>query len=532
MQFLEEIKNSYLALGNNLFLLHGNTSDQFGVGKDYLRLRDLLAQELFSKRDVVLFFNPGSGIKFYNDKSRELFLQLVKGYDTLQGTNYFNQLPSSYGEIMRLLDRFLRVQGPKHSIALIVDYANLLFPAEELSNLEQSDVSAVITVLEWAKSHEILNHDITVCLCVENLAEVNKLITTSKQVVLVEVPPTDVAARESIINTLQKELNINLPQSSKSLSQITQGFTTEGLVKLLKAYKDKSLPIEAISLAKAKLIESATGGLVELVETTKKLDLVIGSEPIKKRLREDAELIKQGELSSIPMGYLVCGPVGTGKSYLAECFAGEVGIPAIKLRNFREKWVGATEANWERILNTIKSLAPVLVIVDEADAALGNREQDGDSGTGQRVFAKLAETMGDTKFRGQIIWMLLTSRPELLPIDLKRQGRAEVHLPMLYPKDVDEKIAMFKGIARKVDYTLTEYIDDLEKADLSEINSGADIESVLVKAKRAELIKKASLTPTEFVQIVQAFKSSLDKDLVAKQIAAALAEVTDQELLS
>jgi hypothetical protein len=33
--------------------------------------------------------------------------------------------------------------------------------------------------------------------------------------------------------------------------------------------------------------------------------------------------------------------------------------------------------------------------------------------------------------RGQIIWMPLTSRPDLLPIDLKRQGRAEVHIPLL-----------------------------------------------------------------------------------------------------
>ena len=31
--------------------------------------------------------------------------------------------------------------------------------------------------------------------------------------------------------------------------------------------------------------------------------------------------------------------------------------------------------------------------------------------------------------------MLLTARPDLLPIDLKRQGRAEVHIPLFYPTD-------------------------------------------------------------------------------------------------
>ena len=32
----------------------------------------------------------------------------------------------------------------------------------------------------------------------------------------------------------------------------------------------------------------------------------------------------------------------------------------------------------------------------------------------------IASQMGDTRYRGQIIWMLLTCRPDLLPIDLKR----------------------------------------------------------------------------------------------------------------
>jgi hypothetical protein len=57
--------------------------------------------------------------------------------------------------------------------------------------------------------------------------------------------------------------------------------------------------------------------------------------------------------------------------------------------------------------------------------------------------------MGDTRYRGKIVWMLLTSRPDLLPIDLKRQGRAEVHIPLFYPHDQAEMDAMFAAMARK-----------------------------------------------------------------------------------
>ena len=149
------------------------------------------------------------------------------------------------------------------------------------------------------------------------------------------------------------------------------------------------------------------------------------------------------------MGYLICGPVGTGKTYLAECFAGSVGVPCVKLTNFRSKYVGETEGNLEQLLTVLRAMGPVVVVIDEADAALGNREASGDSGTSSRVFSMIASQMGDTRYRGKLIWMLLTSRPDLLPIDLKRQGRAEVHLPLFNPRDEAEVRFMFRAMARK-----------------------------------------------------------------------------------
>ena len=67
----------------------------------------------------------------------------------------------------------------------------------------------------------------------------------------------------------------------------------------------------------------------------------------------------------------------------------------------------------------------------------------------------IASQMGDTRYRGKIVWMLLTSRPDLLPIDMKRQGRAEVHLPMFYPDDEAEIREMFVTMARKNKVHLT-----------------------------------------------------------------------------
>ena len=126
-----------------------------------------------------------------------------------------------------------------------------------------------------------------------------------------------------------------------------------------------------------------------------------------------------------------------------------------------------------------------MVVIDEADAALGNREGGGDSGTSSRVFSMIASQMGDTRYRGKLIWMLLTSRPDLLPIDLKRQGRAEVHLPLFSPSGDGEVEFMIKVMARKNKVSLE--AGAVPPGLASRGLSGADIESIVLSAKRIAL---------------------------------------------
>ncbi len=151
------------------------------------------------------------------------------------------------------------------------------------------------------------------------------------------------------------------------------------------------------------------------------------------------------------MGYLLAGRIGTGKTYLVECLAGEIGIPCVELRNFREKWVGATEGNLEKVFSILHALGQVIVFVDEADQMTGKRGGgDGDSGLSGRVYAMLAREMSDTANRGKIIWIFATSRPDLLEVDLKRQGRLDVHIPLFPPGDAEGRAALFAAMARKL----------------------------------------------------------------------------------
>jgi SpoVK/Ycf46/Vps4 family AAA+-type ATPase len=259
---------------------------------------------------------------------------------------------------------------------------------------------------------------------------------------------------------------------------------------------------------------------------------------VKQRLREDAELLRRGELDSLPMGYLVCGPVGTGKSFLAQCLAGEIGVPCLVLKNFRSKYVGETESNLERVLGVLRAMGPVVVVVDEADAALGDRDQGGDSGTSSRVFSMIAAQMGNTNFRGRILWMLLTCRPDLLPIDLKRQGRAEVHIPLFYPATQEELRAMFVSMARKVGARLG--AEALPEVALVGQISGADVEGIVTRALRRHRIQDPppgaaqsppELTPALIGEVLNGFLPSVEGIEKEMQEIAAILECSDREFL-
>jgi SpoVK/Ycf46/Vps4 family AAA+-type ATPase len=230
------------------------------------------------------------------------------------------------------------------------------------------------------------------------------------------------------------------------------------------------------------------------------------------------------------MGYLVCGPVGTGKTFLAQCMAGEMGAPCVILKNFRSKYVGETEGNLERVLGVLRAMGPVVVVVDEADAALGNREQEGDSGTSSRVFSLIAEQMGDTRFRGKILWMLLTSRPDLLPIDLKRQGRAEVHIPLFYPSLVEEIREMFQAMGRKAGVQLSP--EEIPEIHSTGRLSGADIEGIVTRAaRRSRLRGESGIGKGALAHELADFLPSLDGLEKEMQEIAAMLECTDAEFL-
>lgn len=535
----------YFSGTTSMFVIHGNTFDVVRAGAAdgsgeprWIGLADFLAEQLFGRWDLVIHYDLARGLRCAAGSSSRRLQQMVELSNRWLGD--LRALPRDPTKALAAIDLLVQknvMADPDQRIrtAILVDHAGYVAPSGD--RLDLAEQTHLVTLLNWASSPYVKRLNMAFVLIDPRLSSIAERLTGNPHVAAIEVPLPNADERTAF-------LVAQLPPTSDAasavsdytpaeLGKLTAGIGLTDLEVLVRSAREGGRRLDRAYFRelKKRLIERQAQGMLEFVEPRWDLATVVGHDAAKRRLLDDAELIKRGELETVPMGYLFCGPVGTGKSFLATCVAGSIGIPAVVLKNFRSKYVGETEGNLERVLGVLRSMGPVAVIVDEADAMLGDRDQGGDSGVGARTFGMIAAQMGDTAYRGRILWMLLTARPDLLPIDLKRQGRAEVHVPLFYPTGDDELRTMLMVLARKAGTELAEA--DLpgeipHKGNLS----GADIEGIVGRAYRASLLAGSrKITSDALAAALAGFMPSTQSLEREAQELAAIIECTDAEFL-
>jgi SpoVK/Ycf46/Vps4 family AAA+-type ATPase len=530
----------YFSGTTSTFLLHGNVFDMVraGSGTDprWSGLAEFLAEQVFGRWDLVIHYDLARGLRCLAGSDAKRLQGMVETVNKWLGD--LRQLPRDPTKSLAALDLFVQknvMADPDKRLraAIIIDHASYVAPRGE--RLAVADSTHLVTLLNWASSPYVKRLNLAFVLIDSRLSDVNERVSSNPHVASIEVPLPDEEARTAFLTALsaKKELSTFSDYSVAELGKLTAGISLTDLEVLVRSSIEggRRLDQKYFKELKKRLIERQAQGMLEFIEPKWGLDTVVGHDAAKRRLAEDAELIRRGELESVPMGYLFCGPVGTGKSFLATCVAASIGVPCVVLKNFRSKYVGESEGNLERVLGVLRSMGPVVVVVDEADAMLGDRDQAGDSGVGGRIFGMIASQMGDTAYRGKIVWMLLTARPDQLPIDLKRQGRAEVHIPLFYPHTDAELQAMFKVLARKAGTSLAD--EDVPKDVKHKGNlSGADIEGIIGRAWRTSLLGgHRQITKEALAAALDGFMPSTQSLEREAQELAAIIECTDLEFL-
>jgi len=543
----QELATKYGSKTANLYLLHGNIRDFLPHERkegefSFTRVQDYISEILFGNRDIIAYYDLSNGVTFCEPQMESDYLAAVPKFAPNPEVDKSDFLSNDPKVSFPYLEKYFLSRIPKDKknkcrMVFIIDFAEQIVPTGDLIRVSDADRYCMVTFSRWATDPKFIYGDISIILLTENLSDISSRLISSPSTVKICVPFPDAKIRESFLRSKEKEGKLLLDRglSPEKLAAITSGLNLMNLNRLAaESYeKDEPLSLEFMRQKKKEIIENEASGLLEFMETSFDLSHVSGHDFVKKRFKNAAKAIKKGRPDVLPMGYLIAGPVGTGKSFMVSAFAGEIGVPMVKFRNFRTKWQGETESNLERVLNILVAMAPVGVMIDEADAFLGDRQGgEGDSGTSNRVFAQIASFMGNTEYRGKIIWFLITCRPDLIPIDLKRQGRAEEHLALFYPETKKDREDLFYTLVRKLDLDIRNFsISDLFKKYDHEY-SGADLEAVLVRAKLlAAMADRIFVKREDMEEAMADFVPAAYPHEVELQNLVAVLECTSKEMI-
>lgn len=292
----------------------------------------------------------------------------------------------------------------------------------------------------------------------------------------------------------------------------TKTITAQSVKRVYEAHPDlKAIP--ASSSGRFKVIHN--------IET--KLADVGGISSIKKEIKEDLlHPIKHPEIFKkqgvdIPKGFLLHGPPGTGKTYLAKAIAGEAEVPFIPVSGseFVEQFVGVGAARVRELFGFARKQArkhetkTVIIFIDELDAV--GKKRDGRGGgsdeSEQTLNQLLVEMDGLQKDKDiNVVLIGATNREDLIDPALKRPGRFGTGIKIPDPSnsvkarreilEIHAKNKPFKSDTRKKQL--------LDRAALASIGmSGADLSELLNIATRLtcrENRKHPYITPDDMLE--------------------------------
>ena len=181
-----ELSELYFSGSTSLFVLHGNVHDFVPLsddGKAYGSLPDFLAEQIFGRWDLVLYYDLARGLRaFAGRDGTRLKEMVVRANEKVGDLAAARKDPST---AFALLDRFVQnniMAGDESvSAAILIDYASFLIPSGEPGRLSPAASQQVVTLLNWAASPHVKRLNMAFVLMDEKLSALSERLDPSRK---------------------------------------------------------------------------------------------------------------------------------------------------------------------------------------------------------------------------------------------------------------------------------------------------------------------------------------------------------------
>ena len=473
MLWYEEFLNKYKSGISHEFLFYFNVRD---VVDNYRYIDRYIYEEFIKQRkfSIVAFYDISRGLTFLEPGMEKEFNIITAN----EAEGSFYAMPS---KIFKHIDTVLK----NTKMALFIDHVDKIIPSGDIGRLTYEERIALIWLSEWSVNTKISAVGSCIFMLSDNLVDVSREILKSSyrvEPILVQLP--DINERRNYIEYLLRDGNVKTSITIDEFAMLSSGLSKKAIkdIKLKAEAEDVPISFEFIKDKKHSVLKKEYGDVLEFIYPEIGFEDIGGMEKAKNYLLKNViQPIKKGDLRRVPMGILLCGPSGTGKTLLVNALAKASGFNCVKIDMARilGQYVGESERNFKKCLLGAQSQQPVIVFVDEIDTTF-RRGDSGDNGVSRNIFSEFLQFTGNTNNRGKVIFIAATNRPDLLDPALKRAGRFDKKIPILLP-ELEERAEIFRIMIDKYKFE-TDITDFTPFAEKTDSYTGAEIEIVVRKA--------------------------------------------------
>ena len=472
-QWFTEFENLYKAGISHTFLFNFNVRDYVDGKREMDRYinDEFIAQRKFS---AVAYYDVSRGLTFPDAESEREFRKTALKGGPVPPANQPSRL-------FPLIDAALNYS----KFAVFINHTELLVPSGGSASMSGEERAALIWLCEWSVNARVSAVGSLICLSAANAAAVApELLGTSFKIEPILVPLPDETERLEYICAQMEQKPVELAISKETFAMLSSGLSRKNIRDIMLKSEAEDVPVsfEFIRDKKRSVLQKEYGDVLEFIYPETGFEDIGGMKAAKNYLIKNVvEPIRNNDLRRVPMGVLLCGPSGTGKTLLVYALARASGFNCVKIDMARilGQYVGESEKNFKKCLLGAQSQQPVIVFVDEIDTAF-KRGDERDSGVSRNIFSEFLQFTGNSKNRGRVIFIAATNRPDLLDPALKRAGRFDKKIPILIPSAA-ERADIFKVLMKKYRY-MTDITDFTEHAKNTPGYTGAELETILRKA--------------------------------------------------